>query len=104
MRADNIQAVTQLLLTSLFQVNSEQEQQVEKGKKNMYGFFKEGGVEGLKIVDKVNRNAEVIVKMISSIKSCDNRKGTLGIRPHFLKVPTYVKRNLFEGRNLNRWC
>ena len=61
-------------------------------------------MEGLKIVDKVNRNAEVIVKLISSIKSCDNRKCTLGIRLHFLNVPTCVKRNLFEGRNLNRRC
>lgn len=77
---------------------------MEKGKEKMNSFFKEGGVEGLKIVDKVNRNAEVIVKVISSIKSCDNRKDTLGIRPHFLKVPTCVKRNSFEGRNQNRWC
>lgn len=77
---------------------------MEKGKEKMNSFFKEGGVEGLKIVDKVNRNAEVIVKVISSIKSCDNRKDTLEIRPHFLKVPTCVKRNSFEGRNQNRWC
>lgn len=70
----------------------------------MYSFFKEGGVEGLKIVNKVNRNAEAIVKVISSIKSCDDRKGILGVRPHFLKVPTCVKRNSFDGRNLNRWC
>lgn len=77
---------------------------MEKDKKKMSSFFKEGGVEGLKIVDKVNRNAEVIVKVISSIKSCDNRKDTLGIRPHFLKVPTCVKRNSFERRNQNRWC
>lgn len=41
-----------------------------KIRKKMYSFFK----EGLKIVDKVNRNAEVIVKVISSIKSCGNRK------------------------------
>lgn len=47
---------------------------MEKGKEKMNSFFKEGGVEGLKIVDKVNRNAEVIVKVISSIKSCGNRK------------------------------
>lgn len=48
-----------------------------KIRKKMYSFFKEGGVEGLKIVDKMNRNSEAIVKVISSIKSCDNRKGIL---------------------------